>query len=187
MTLGISPNGAEGDFNTYSAELTTITVTASILDGFKAKRAKTKKEVYKINNPLFTYVAKNTVLTKEQVAALFIMEQGLGSYLYTKHNNPFNVKASKRQKSVNALTWEYTRDNKVYANFMSHSTIQDGAKAFVDYFNRRFSHIKAGTNKQVFYDMRFGKDARGYTVTYHTDYSHNARARLADNYEKMNA
>ena len=182
----MSKSSGDEDFNTYSAQLPEITVKANILDGFVAKRAPSRDSILVQNNALFSYVAKYTVLTKYQASALFVMEQGRGSYIYTRHNNPFNVKAAKGQRSVNALTWEYTRDNKVYDNFMSHRTIQDGAKAFVDYFNRRFSHIKAGSNRQVFYDMRYGKDERGYYVAYHTDYSHYARAKLADNYEKMN-
>jgi hypothetical protein len=185
-TLGVSPSSNVEDFNTYSALLPTFTVKANILEGFEAKRAKTRDEVAKLNNSLFTYVARYTVLTKAQAYSLFIQEQGLGSYLYTKHNNPFNVKASKAQRSTLALTWEYTRDNDVYDSFRSHTTIQDGAEAFVIYFNRRFCHVKAGTNREVFYNMRYGKDKYGNTIAYHTDQSHWARAKLADKYEKLN-
>lgn len=170
MTLGVAPIKYDVDDNLYHAEIKEITVTASILDGYKPKRASTRKEFYKLNKPLFIYIAKHTWLTEAQAASFLIIEQGLGSELFTKHNNPFNIKG----KGAWYRTWEYAPDNKVYASFRSYKTIQEGVADFIRLINDRY-YSQPLTNSEHAKHL--------YNKGYFTDPNYQIRATLADKYE----
>lgn len=170
--LGTHPNIPE-DNNLYSAQLKTITVTADMLEGYVPKRAKSRREFYEINRPLFKYIAKHTWLTESQVASFLVIEQGLGSELFTKHNNPFNIKG----KGISYKTWEYTLNNKVTASFKSYKTIREGVSDFIRLINTKYDSEPLSNSQHA---------KHLYDKGYFTDVNYGIRAVLANQYEKLN-
>jgi hypothetical protein len=171
LTLGSTTSP---DDNTYTVTLSTITVSVSMLEGFVPERAKTwnEDEFVKLNKPLINYLAKHTWMNRQQIFAMLRMEQGKGSYLLTKHNNPFNITAS---KGITAQTWEYTLDNVVNGVFASYNTLQEGLNATIALVNGKYYH-EPTTNVEALKHI--------YEKGWHTDPNWRGRVKLANKYKK---
>lgn len=163
------------DDNLYKVTLSEITVKASILEGFVPRRAKSwnQQEFIKLNKPIIEYLAKHTWLKPQQIYAMIRMEQGKGSYLLTKHNNPLNITAS---KGVIAQTWEYIPDNIVNGTFASYSTLKEGLEATVKLLNGKYYHEPTDDITACYHI---------YNKGWHTDPNVKGRIKLAKNYKQI--
>ena len=167
------------DDNLYLSELPEVTVTANILEGYTPQRAKTKEEIISLNKQLFQYVAKHTWLTEAQVYGKFRMEQGYGSELFYKHNNPFNIKGNRSDGTVTYRTREVDSNGNDYyieAKFAKYNSIEDSLLDFIDYINTRFKHEQT-TNELAFKFM--------YNKGYHTDPRYSIRVKFANEYDEI--
>lgn len=175
LTLGTHPNIPE-DNNLYTASLPEITVKADMLEGYVPKRASSwdQQEFIRLNKPIIQYLAKYTWLKPQQVYSMLRMEQGRGSYLLTKHNNPLNITAS---KGVVAQTWEYTPDNVVNGTFASYDTLKEGLEATIKLLNGKYYH-EPTDDKTACYHI--------YNEGWHTDPNIKGRIKLAQYYKNLN-
>ena len=172
LTLGTTYN----DDNLYTANLSEIVVIGDILEGYVPKRASTwsEKEFIEINKPIIQYLAKNTWLEPQQIYAALRMEQGRGSHLLIKHNNPLNIKSS---NGVTASTWEFTRDNVVDDRFASYSTLREGLEATVKLLNGKYYHEPTDDETACYHI---------YNTGWHTDPNVKGRIKLTKNYKRVN-
>ena len=175
-TLGITPEVI--DNNLYSAQLPEIVVVGNILEGYVPKKASTTEEIITLNKAMFNYVAKYSYLTPAQVYGKFRQEQGRGSELFYKHNNPFNIKGDRASGTKIYDSPEVINGKEIIitSKFARYNNIKNGLDDFIDFIqNERFNH-EPSDDKTIFKHF--------YDNNYHTDPKWWLRVEHAKHYKK---
>jgi hypothetical protein len=161
---------------TYIAELPEIIVKAHCLESFIPN----KKLSWHQYEPLFSYIADKTKLTKGAVYAIIRQESSFRSQLFTHHYNFGGTKGRRSNRTVTYSTPEIYNGKRVIikAKFNSYDNLKDAADDFIDMINSRYDKYipDNATNRQIFIGLKRGG--------YHTDNSQYVRIRYANEYDK---
>jgi hypothetical protein len=167
----------ESDFNTYSYQLDTLTVTHNPLDKEKLiVGGEITREIF-IKHYLesFKYISKNTGLSVAQLYTILFFETGGNNMLWRKYNNGACVKASKGRSGTTKQTDDC---GSVPCIFSTYDTPELFFRDWIRILNlNRYSAAKNKTNIQCFNQLKKGG--------WHSDNSQHIRAKLANSIDKL--